>query len=232
MVFASKTSLQCSMRYRVKGHLIRSENTAKPPAQAAREVLLFLERLPRVNRACDFGCGKLRYAKSLARRSGRLTLVDSEIQLARRQVLFGNRTTVAEYAQKHMATASTLTVHEFLRLGQNYDFILCANVLSAIPSTKERSIVLRGILHALGEAGRCLFVTQYRNSYFASAARLHGATAHMDGWILQTGRGSFYYGLLPLQKLKRLVSRHGYAVVDAWIAGQSAFVLAGARRGT
>ena len=218
------------MRYRAKGHLIRSENAAKPPTQAARDVLLFIERLPKVGRGCDFGCGKLRYAIPLARRSKRLTLVDSEIQLTRRQILFGTRTSVIEYVQKHLPTTSVVTVREFLHLGGTYDFILCANVLSAIPSARERSTILRGILQALGGAGRCLFITQYRNSYFSSVARQPGATAHMDGWILRTSRGSFYYGLLPLEKLKRLLSRHGYAVVDAWTAGQSAFVLAGARR--
>ena len=90
------------MRYRVKGLEIRTENTAKVPTQAARGVLSFIRHLPCVRRACDIGCGKLRYAAALASLADRLTLVDSEVQLTRAQVIHGKKTTVQDYVANHM----------------------------------------------------------------------------------------------------------------------------------
>jgi len=217
------------MRYRVKGLEIRTENTAKVPAQAARGVLSFIRHLPRVRHACDIGCGKLRYAAALASLARRLTLVDSEVQLTRAQVIHGKKTTVQDYVATHMGNCETQTISEFLSAGARFDFVLCANVLSAIPQTRARSCLLRGIRRALRPTGRCLFVTQYRNSYFKAIAGSDGAVPHLDGWLLKTAKGAFYYGLLPPDKLVALVARHGFTVVTSWTTDQMALVLAGCK---
>ena len=57
-------------------------------------------------------------------------------------------------------------------------------------------------------------------------ARSKYAIPHLDGWILQTPRGNFYYGILQ-EQLVKLVSTHGFEVCEAWTDGQSAYVLAG-----
>ncbi len=215
------------MRYRVKGVEIRTENTAKPVCQAARSVLRWIEGHPPVEAALDYGCGKLRYAKALASRCSRLTLVDSRVQLERTQMINGCRTSVREYVDAHLPEARTLSADDFTKDRETYDTVICANVLSAIPCARKRSQVLRAILRALKQEGECLFVTQYRNSYFSKVSASPDAIPHLDGWILKTARGAFYYGVLPLTRLQPLLRRHGFNVLRSWINGQRASVLAG-----
>ena len=217
------------MRYSVKGFEIRTENTAKSGSQPAAAVLRWICELYPVKAALDYGCGKLRYAHQLARKCSSLTLVDSKVQLDRIQLINGQRTSVRAYAQEHLPGVSVLSVEEFGEADGAYDVILCANVLSAIPTAKARSSVLRKLCRSLGHSGRCLFVTQYQNSYFSNAARSPHAVPHLDGWILHTRRGAYYYGVLPREKLERIARRHGFAVLQSWVRGQSAFVIAGHR---
>lgn len=213
------------MHYRIKGVDIHSENAAKPASQASSTLLEWLEKQKNINTALDFGCGKLRYANTLYGKCKYLTLVDSLVQLERFQVLRGENTNIFEYVKKHWPRARALDVEKFKTDRTKYDFILCSNVLSAIPNLKTRNEVLRNLYKALQKNGKCLFVTQYRNSYFNQVKNSNLAVSHLDGWILKTIRGNFYYGILPMEKVIRLAKQHKFGIKDSWIKDGSAFVL-------
>jgi SAM-dependent methyltransferase len=217
------------VRYKVRRLEIRSENAAKPLAQAAHPLIRWLKNMASVHAALDFGCGKLRYSGLLARKCQELTLVDSKVQISRTQRIDGKETTVAQYAEKHWPTCRVLNLEEFQREKMQYDFILCANVLSAIPDRCVRSKALLKLASVMRNQGRCLFITQYRNSCFTELADSRNATPHLDGWILKTQRGAFYYGVLDKDKLSALVAQHSFTIEKAWIEGESAYVLTGAR---
>jgi hypothetical protein len=214
------------VRYRVGEDEIRSENTAKPVSQAAAPLVDWLRSRGSLRRALDYGCGKLRYACTLAENSKFLTLVDSAYQLNRTQVIDGGRTNVRAYARKHWQHVRVLDVGDFEDDNARFDFALCANVLSAIPSKSVRCHALGLIRSKLAGDGRALFAVQFRNSFYRDLAQRCDVVPHLDGYVLRTLRGTFYYGLIPPDKLQRIVHAAGFRIENTWISGESAFVLA------
>lgn len=215
------------MLYKVERLEIHSENAAKPCSQSSAALNRWLRRMPQVQRALDYGCGKLRYTPLIADKCAELALVDSSIQLDRIQKIRGKKTTVRMYAKRRWPRCQIFSIEEFEQCRVRYEFVLCANVLSAIPDQRVRSSALLRIASALAKKGTCLFVSQYRNSYFKEVARSPHAKRHLDGWILETQRGAYYYGILSKEKLIYLVSTHNLSVVQAWTEGESAYVVAG-----
>jgi Methyltransferase domain len=215
------------MRYKIRGIEIRSENAAKPAAQCSEYLCAYLHSLPHHRRSLDFGCGKLRYSDILVQTSDAVTLVDSEVQLSRVQMLRGIRTSVYDYTPRRWPHATVLTPEQFASMRNRHDFALCANVLSAIPSRVARSRALRTILRSVGSQGICLFVSQYRNSYFKNLSASGRVMMHLDGWIVPVRGCAAYYGLLTKDKLCRILLSHGFSIREAWTHGQSAYVLAG-----
>jgi len=220
------------VRYRISGHEIRSENAAKPILRASKRVVDWLFENVQGGAVLDYGCGKLRYAKFLAEQCACLTLVDSKEQVDRLQMIDGEKTTVREYVSRRWDHANVFTIEEFRSRRDSYYFILCANVLSAIPCAAAQNAAVRRIARSLSGNGQALFITQFRNSGFKKMARLPRAMPHLDGWILQTSKGMFYYGLLPLRKLEGLVTLNECCVDSAWTEGESAFLLAKRTRPT
>jgi hypothetical protein len=214
------------MRYRVKGLEIRSENAAKPISQSSGYLRKWLMNVKPVGAALDYGCGKLRYGESLASRCSSLTFVDSAIQLDRLQVIDGVKTSVRDYVESHWTHARVLDPASFASDRRTYSFVLCANVLSAIPDPRVRAAILRQILVSLKKKGRALFTSQYRNSYFKQLANAPNSKPHLDGWIVESAHGPAYYGILPRPKIETLLRRNGFAIRESWINDQSAYVLA------
>ncbi len=216
------------MHYNVLGHCIQTENSAKPRKQACGYLRDWILRHARLDSSLDYGCGKLRYSLELAHISRKLTLVDSEEQLRRCQLIEGNGTTIREYSRKAIPHSRVLSVAEFAEDRTRYDLIFCANVLPIIPSAKERSKVLEALRERLKQTGTCLFVCQYRNTYFSEMQNFEGAKAYLDGWVVIRQNGdSTYYGLLPRPKVESLAIHHGFQIVKSWIVGESAYVLCG-----
>jgi hypothetical protein len=214
------------MRYRIHGHEIRSENAAKPVSDAASHLVQWLKNREHTGSALDYGCGKLRYTKHVAYRSDHIGLVDSEIQLSRTQEIDGQHTSVLEYAKKQWPCHTFQYLVDFWsNPSRSYDFVLCANVLSAIPSQKIRAKSLRAIHHALHTKGTALFVNQHTNSYFTQIKQKPTTQAHLDGWIAVSPQGASYYGILNRDSVVKLVSRFGFNVEHAWVDGQSNCVL-------
>ena len=213
------------MHYEVDGFTIRSENAARSMAQPSGVLIRWIASQQTANHALDYGCGKLRYSGALAQRCKNLTLVDSKVQLNRVQKLGDETTTVYEYAASHWPHARVLAVEEFEQDSQLYDLVLCANVLSAIPNVEIRSHVLSLLAEALKPGGTCLFVAQYRNSYFKEVAASPRAIPHLDGWLVTTPGRNAYFGILSKDKLESLASSHGHELVKSWVKEGSAYVL-------
>lgn len=213
------------MRYRIDGQVVRSENAAKPVRQASAYLKTQLEADCVRGSILDYGCGRLRYAVVLRRRARSLTLVDSREQLTRRQVIHRGRTCIGRLVRGWATPTRVLDVEDFQRDERLYDFILCANVLSAIPSRSVRGGVLRLLESRLRYGGHCLLVTQYQNSYFRCVQDSVRAVRHLDGWILKSRRGTFFYGLITPRALARLAVGAGHRVARSWQHDGSAFVL-------
>ena len=215
------------MHYRIDGKLIKSELTAKAPSQASRYLLGFLSDHDRVARAADYGCGKLRYAASLSAMAQSLTLIDSSIQLDRQQIIDGELTSVRQLAKQRWSAAQIETISEFqAKLLPKFDFALCANVLSAIPTRSARSRALAAIRRRLKPSGSLLVVNQHRNSYYGEVARRENVLRHLDGWLVPRRDRAFYYGIMDKERTAEILQRHGYEIVEHWIEGQSNYALA------
>jgi hypothetical protein len=215
-----------SMHYRVLGHVICTERTAKPKKQTSAYLRDWIRSHDQVKEAVDYGCGRLRYAFDLMHVSRNLTLVDSEHQLSRMQLIEGHETTLRDFVRKNMPRARVMTIEEFETDRHSYDFCLCANVLPIIPNSRVRAQVIRRLSVKTRPEGRCLFVTQYRNSYFDSLPGIEGSNRYLDGWAVVRGNSSSsYYGILAPMKVRRLAERNGFDVDSSWINGQSTYVL-------
>ncbi len=214
------------MHYRIKGILIKSENAAKPMTDGAGPLIEWLKQRPYTYSALDYGCGKLRYAPHLAARSRHLGITDSTVQLDRVQRIGDRMTNVRQYANEHWPTCDIYDLAEFwLGIPCSYGFILCANVLSAIPCPRVRARSLRTLRAALTSKGTLLVVNQHSNSYFAETRQRSEAFSHLDGWVLQSRNGAAYYGILNKESTIKILTRFGFVVVNAWINGQSNYVL-------
>jgi len=215
------------MRYTVNGTVIRSENAAKPSTDAATYLVNWLHDRKRTHSALDYGCGKLRYTHHLARRSKHVGLVDSQLQLTRMQRILGRRTSIVEYAKTQWPSHTIQALPEFWRRPtRRYGFVLCANVLSTIPCEMVRARSLRAIRSALQSSGNALFVNQHTNSYFTKVRARPTTRVHLDGWIAESAAGATYYGILRKNAVVELVRSLGFVVEDAWVKGQSNYVLA------
>ena len=215
------------MRYKIKGVEIRSENAAKPASDAAAPLVNWLKNRKYTPSALDFGCGKLRYTDHLAYQSKRIGVLDSEVQLTRIQRIAGEQTSVEEYVKRKWPSCRIHRLEDFwMSSSYSYHFILCANVLSAVPCPKARARSLRSIHTTLRHNGQVLFVNQHTNSYFTKIRKEPTTRPHLDGWVTASRTGAAYYGILNRDSVIQLVSRYSFAVEQAWIEGQSNYVLA------
>jgi 2-polyprenyl-3-methyl-5-hydroxy-6-metoxy-1,4-benzoquinol methylase len=215
------------MHYEVDGKLISSELTARPRPLASRSLMAFLSTFSRVERVADYGCGKLRYASQLAAMAESLTLVDSDVQLERRQIIDGKPATVRTLARRLWPLVEIETITEFRsNKCPKFDFVLCANVLSAIPDEAARADALSAIRYRLKTTGSLLVVNQHTNSYYSQVARRKDVVRHLDGWLAPRNSSASYYGILDKKKTSQILEEEGYKILEHWIAGQSNYALA------
>ena len=215
------------MKYVVRSKTIASEVTAKPPRQASAYLLRVLREQPKVARAVDYGCGRLRYVRALARMADGLTIVDSADQLDRITTIRGMNTTVRHSAQRSWPDIRIETVVEFRdRATPKFGFALCANVLSAIPSRAERAKALEAIKRRLIPSGRLLVVNQHTNSFYCEISRRKDAIPHLDGFLVTRSNQASYFGILDKSKTAAILRDAGFKIEDQWISGQSNYALA------
>ena len=94
-----------------------------------------------------------------------------------------------------------IEVEKIKMLNERFDFILCTNVLSAIPFYEERMNVLRNIFNLLKKDGKVLVSVQYRNSYFNTYKSNPNAIMKNDGWLIKKGNSYSFYALISPNKL-------------------------------
>lgn len=121
------------MHYKLgSGVIIKTENAAKPEKQLSSFLKQLILKLPSVSASVDYGCGKLRYTETILKTTDTLTLVDSDVQISRQQVLrgkFSNIKSIAHSSNRLNAYNTT----EFGQLTSTFDRAFCINVLSVIP---------------------------------------------------------------------------------------------------
>lgn len=174
--------------------------------------------------ALDFGCGKLRYSEQLTRKFNKVTFIDSLRQLERVQIIRGQKTTIIEYVSKNYNDANVVPFEKIESIKNNYDFILCSNVLSAIPCQSTISKIISSIRSLLKESGEALIVNQYKSSYFK---KYETGTKHLYGYIYKTSKSASYYGLLNEEAVKKLCISHGLSVIKSWNKAGSSYVVVG-----
>jgi 2-polyprenyl-3-methyl-5-hydroxy-6-metoxy-1,4-benzoquinol methylase len=217
------------MRYRIQGHEIRSENAAKPASSASQWLLTWINGLPRQSTCLDLGCGKLRYTTPLAKRVRSVTAVDSRVQVDRIQRVGGEACSIRDYVRKHISNARVYAFDEVRWRSHRYDFVVCSNVMSAIPCLRTRKQLMTYAKKCLKPTGRLLITTQFRNSHFKSWRTNPNAKPYLDGFIVRSrGRASFY-GLLDAKDLVSLCNLSGFRILEFGHIKELAYVLAKSR---
>jgi Methyltransferase domain len=177
--------------------------------------------------ALDFGCGKFRYTIPLSRQANSVYAVDSHYQIERIQRICGKQLSLIAYARKNLPNVNVMDVNTKTWRQRRYDFVLCANVLSVMPTTGSRLkalVLLRGCLKS---SGVLLVCTQFRNTHFDGWASNPQARWHKGGWLVCGRRGYSFYAILPPAKLTRLCRAAGLRIRKAGTHGEAAFVFAG-----
>lgn len=214
------------MRYKIgRDIVVRSENAAKPEAQSSSYLNKLISRLKPVRASFDFGCGKLRYERVIAKRTDELAVVDSEVQLSRTQIIRGRPTTIRDHVQK-LNHVEAHTVSQFAALNRHFDRGFCINVLSVIPSASVRVGIVQLMKAKLKPGGSCLFVSLYRNSDFTRMQKLPNCQPYDNGFLMKSLRGHSFYGLIPPGDLASLVKRGGLIVESVVLDQGSAYLWA------
>ena len=209
------------MNYNVCGVVIRSENAAKPYTMASKDICEYIRKLEKNGCALDYGCGKLRYSEQLVEKFENVTFLDSKKQLERVQMIRGEKTTVLKYIDKNYKKANYVFCEDVEKIVLEYDFILCANVLSAIPCQSTIDNIFLNIKRLLSLNGEALIVNQYKCSSFN---KYKNGTEYLYGHINKNCRGSFYYGLLSNKLVESICLRNGLSVINSWSKNGSSYV--------
>ncbi|EEW6227449.1 methyltransferase domain-containing protein [Escherichia coli] len=172
----------------------------------------------------DFGCGKLRYSEQLVNKFETVTFLDSRRQLERVQIIRGVQTTIPDYVINNYKNANIVSYENIDKITNHYDFILCANVLSAIPCESTIHKVLSAIRELLKSDGEALIVNQYKSSYFK---RYESGIKHLHGYIYQNSRNAFYYGLLDVDTVSKICSDNNLEIIKSWSKAGSSYVVVG-----
>lgn len=214
------------MRYRFKGLEIRSENAAKPYRQRSKFMIDQILHVSKQTVALDYGCGRFRYTIPLSRRVRHVWAVDSSYQIDREQQIANRRTNLRKYARRYLSNVSVCEAGSQVWRRKRFDFILCANVLSAIPHKADRVKVLRDLKRALRPHGLLLASTQYRNTHFKEWRTSASAVRVRDGWFVKGLRGASFYAIIPPKELQQLCLSAGLRVTRLGSKGETAFVFA------
>ncbi len=215
------------MRYAHDELVIKSENAAQGWSRASQHLTSYLESQPAHRRRMDFGCGKLRYSRLLAQSCDEIYLVDSKEQLTRTQRIGEQDISIEQYTSNNWPHSVILEFETLVNSPPlNVDFILCSNVLSAIPSAETIKSALEALHRNLSSSGTVLITNQHANSYFKQMAFRSNAKKHLHGWILEKGNNSTYYGIIDKTLCTEILENAGFSIEKSWISGQSNYILA------
>jgi 2-polyprenyl-3-methyl-5-hydroxy-6-metoxy-1,4-benzoquinol methylase len=209
------------MRYKISGNELRTENAAKPHTQQSAPVVSYFQKKDKVNNLLDFGCGKLRYSDVLTSISNKTTFVDSEIQLTRKQVVRGTKTSVKEYIARNYKGCRSIPLEEVHKHSNEYELITCTNVLSAIPCKETLISSLHQIKRLLKAEGIVVFINQHKSSYFK---KYETGQKHMYGYLYQGRKGTTYYGILCKDTMHTLLTENGFSILESFTKGDRNYI--------
>lgn len=216
--------MELALNYEMNGITIRSENAAKPHTMPSNYLCNHIKNSLKNGSALDFGCGKLRYSEQLVDKFETVTFLDSRKQLERVQIIRGVQTTIPEYVANNYRKANVVPFESMHKITSRYDFILCANVLSAIPCKSTIDKIISGIGELLKDDGEAMIVNQYKSSYFKKYER---GIKHLHGYIYQNSRNASYYGLLDVDIVNKICLDNNLSVINSWSKAGSSYVVVG-----
>lgn len=219
------------MQYTIsKNCIVKSQNAALTTQQPNKKIVDYISTLPDNIEALDYGCGKLRHSILLYYKCSQLVVIDSNIQLERIQRISNQEISVIEYIKNYMPNAKAIPLHDINIIYKKYDFILCTNVLSAIPSLDERIVVINNIKKYLKPKGKALISVQYRNSYFNTYKNNENAKRYLDGWLIKRGVNYSFYGLIMPNDLIKLCINHGLKILNKNLHDGSIYLEVGIKK--
>ncbi|WP_286907005.1 class I SAM-dependent methyltransferase [Clostridium sp. UBA1652] len=213
------------MHYNIRDLTIKSEYAAKSAKQTNSEILNIIKNLPSHFTVLDYGCGKLRYTIPLAKVVKSVHSIDSLEQLLRNQRINDISTNIVSYVEQYLNNVHIYDVKDPKWKMNKYDFILCTNVLSAVPQYKERIEIVKNIGKVLKENGRAFISTQYYNSYFDTYNTNKSSIRFYDGWIIKSKNYSSFYGIIGIKKLEYYARVAGVKIIDSYTKNGSAYLL-------
>ena len=216
--------MELILNYKINGITIRSENAAKPHTMPSSYLCNYIKGSIKNGRALDFGCGKLRYSEQLVNKFETVTFLDSRKQLERVQIIRGVRTTIPEYVTNNYKNANVVPFESIDKITSHYDFILCANVLSAIPCKSTIYKIISAVRELLKSDGEAMIVNQYKSSYFK---KYESGIKHLHGYIYQNSRNASYYGLLDENVVSKICLDNNLEIIKSWSKAGSSYVVVG-----
>ena len=189
------------MHYILGEYIVESELAAKSVLMPNKIILDYISKLSPNYIALDYGCGKLRHAIPLANYVQQVIAIDSREQLEKKQRIHNSIIAPVEYCKENL-TILPLDSDGWRK--QKYDFVLCSNVLSAIPDEIVRMNVLSDIISVLKKEGHLLLSVQYYNSYYNSYRTRKDAFPYLDGWLVKR-RGSNKYDFYAMLNAECLI---------------------------
>ncbi|HAV1655968.1 class I SAM-dependent methyltransferase [Enterobacter hormaechei] len=216
--------MELVLNYKIDGITIRSENAAKPHTMPSGYLCNYIKNSKKNGRALDFGCGKLRYSEQLVNKFNVVTFLDSRKQLERVQIIRGIKTTIPEYVANNYKNSNAVPFENVDKITDQYDFILCANVLSAIPCKTTIYKIISSIRELLKSDGEAMIVNQYKSSYFK---KYESGIKHLHGYIYQNFRNASYYGLLDERVVSEICLENNLSIIKSWSKAGSSYVIVG-----
>lgn len=215
------------MHYKIKNLVIKSEYAAKSVRQPSSTILKIINNLSKDLIVLDYGCGKLRYTIPLSKVVNLVYSIDSEEQLLRNQKINDVTSNIFSYANKYFNNVYIYDLKSAQWKYKKYDFVLCANVLSAVPLYEDRIQIIRNIIDVLKQDGQALITTQFYNSYFCTYADKKNSIKYYDGWIIKSKNYSSFYGMIGIKKLKYYARIAGAKIINAYTRNGSAYLTIG-----
>jgi 2-polyprenyl-3-methyl-5-hydroxy-6-metoxy-1,4-benzoquinol methylase len=209
-----------SMHYVLDYLTIKSENAAKPHSQKAKSVEGYLKSQTDISKILDFGCGKLRYSDILSGVSENVTFLDSRIQITRIQTIKNERISVLDYVKRKYPSSDCIAFEDIDQIKDNFDLIVCTNVLSAIPCEETISNMFTHFKRLVSKSGKIIIINQHRSSYFK---KFESGKKHLFGYIYSGSRGNSYYGIMTREIIRELAKKHHLEVKRDWIVNEITF---------
>lgn len=201
------------MRYYVRhGIEIRTENSAKPSKQSSTFIEGEIRNLCKVESSVNYGAGKLRFLDAMTAVSNVVTLVDSEIQIERKQNLLERHHSNYYDVIRNKNNINSKNVRQFIDEDTIYDRAYCLNVLAIVPFPSIRKDIFLRCFKKLRSGGDMIVVNRWRNSDFDNIRARDSARELNGGILIKSYRGYGYYYQMKSDEAEKLGTATGFLV--------------------